>query len=254
MIDCAVVANALCLAIPAFLVDVVQMRADEARTLGGFQLNIQVEKAIEIWEAERRTLELFHRRLSIKPRTDRWWPIVSRQVEFTRARARGLVELANEENPSADPIGWTDPTTVQGGKKMRVVLEKIRITDDREPFFKGKGEFRFFAKVWTPDNEGILTEHVIPEHGVFRLSDLPGSNEATLDAVLFEDWAEGTLAIEVGGVELDTFDPDDRLVPFKRVFTGDPAQWHGHYAPTGEAIDPQDLRGWQLWFRIEAGG
>ena len=165
-----------------------------------------------------------------------------------------MVELANEENHAEDPIRWSDPTVVQGGKKVRVVLDKIRITDDREPFFKGKGEFRFSAKVWTPDNEGILTEHIFPDHGVFRLSDLPGSNEVTFDAVLFEDWAEGTLAIEVGGVELDTFDPDDRLVPFKRVFTGDPAAWHGHYAPTGEAIDPQDLRGWQIWFRIEAGG
>ena len=234
-----------------FKIDVLQMRADEARTLGGFQLNIQVEKAIELWEAERRTLELFHKRLSIKPQTDRWWPIVARQVEFTRARAAGLVELANEENPGQDPIVWTDPTEVQNGKKLRVVLEKIQIDDDREPFFKGQGEFRFYAKVWTPDNGGILTERVLPENGYFKLSDLSGSNEVVLNAVLFDDWVESKLAIQIGGVELDTFDPDDRLIPFKRVFSGDPIEWHGHYAPTGEAVDLQDPGGWKLWFRIE---
>ncbi len=237
-----------------FKVDVVQMRADEARTLGGFQLNIQVEKAVEIWEAERRTLELFHKRLSIKPTTDRWWPITARQVEFLRARGKGLVDLANSENPGAEPIVWTDPTHVQNGKKTRVVLEKIQITDDREPFFKGKGEFRFFAKAWTPDNGGILSKRVFPERGCFKLSDLPGTNEVVLDTVLFEDWAEGELAIQVGGFELDTFDPDDRLNEFKRVFNGDPAGWTGSYAPTGGVVDPQDMDGWKIWFRIEPAG
>jgi hypothetical protein len=234
-----------------FTIDVVQMRADEARTLGGFQLNIQVEKADDIFEAERRTLELFHKRLSIKPVADRWWPIVARQVEFTRARSKGLIELANEEHPGRPPIVWNDPTEVQKGRKVRVVLEKIRIDDDREPFFKGKGEFRFHAKVWTPDNGGLLKETRLPEEGHFHLSDLPGSNEVRLDAVLFENWVEGKLAIQMGGLELDTFDPDDRLASFKHVFRGDPANWFGHYAPTGEAVDPQDMEGWKLWFRVE---
>jgi len=227
------------------------MRADEARTLGGFQLNIQVEKALEIWEAEQRTLELFHKRLSLKPAADRWLPIVARQVAFTRERARGLVDLANEEHPEQDPIVWTDPTDVQRGRKVRVVLEKIRITDDREPFFKGKGEFRFVARVWTPDNGGILNETVLPARGHFSLSDRPGQSDVEVDAVLFEDWVEGTLAIRIGGVELDTFDKDDRLTPFHDVFRNDPASWFGRYAPTGDAVDPLNLDGWQLWFRVE---
>jgi hypothetical protein len=237
-----------------FKIDVLQMRADEARTLGGFQLNIQVEKAIEIWEAERRTLELFHKRLSLKPETDRWWPIVARQVAFTRTRGKGLVDLANEENPGRDPIVWTDPTEVQKGKKVRVILEKIRIDDDREPFFKGRGEFRFSAKAWTPDNGGILTGRVFPERGHLTLSDRPGSNEVVLDALLFEGWAESMLAIQIGGVELDTFDPDDRLPAFKQVFRGDPFGWLGRFAPTGDAVDLHDVGGWKLWYRIEPAG
>jgi hypothetical protein len=234
-----------------FIVDVLQMRADEARTLGGFQLNIQVEKALGIWEAEQRTLELFHKRLSLKPTTDRWLPIVARQVAFTRERARGLVDLANDEHPEQDPIVWKDPTETQNGRKVRIVLEKIRIDDDREPFFKGKGEFRFHAKAWTPDNGRILKETMLPEEGHFHLSDRPGSNEVKLNVVLFDDWVESKLAIQIGGVELDTFDPDDRLTSFKHVFRGDPADWFGHYAPTGEAVDPQDVGGWKLWFRVE---
>ncbi len=222
--------------------------------LGGFQLNIQVEKAIEIWEAERRTLELFHKRLSVKPETDRWWPIVARQTAFTRTRGEALVDLANMENPGPDPITWTDPTDTQRGRKVRVVLEKIRIDDDREPFFKGKGEFRFHSNVWTPDNGGILTERVFPDVGHFTVGDRPGSNEIAVNAVLFEDWAESTLAIKIGGVELDTFDPDDRLAPFKQVFRGDPHGWLARYAPTGDPVDLYDVGGWKLWYRIEPAG
>jgi hypothetical protein len=40
--------------------------------------------------------------------------------------------------------------------------------------------------------------------------------------VVFDDWIESKLAVEVAGIELDTFDPDDQLAPFKRMFTGDP--------------------------------
>lgn len=236
-----------------FRVDVLHVRADEARTLGGFQLNIQVETAEDIWQAEQRTLELFQKRRSIKQRTDRWLPIVERQVELTRARAKALVELANEENPGRPPVVWHDPTEAQKGQKVRIVLEKIRIDDDCEPFFKGKGEFRFRTKGWTPDNGGILHETVLPAKGYFHLSDRPGSNEVRLDSVVFDGWVESTLALQVGGVELDTFDPDDRLSSFKHVFRDDPSGWFGSYAPNGEAVDPNDVGGWKLWYRVEPG-
>jgi len=237
-----------------FRVDVLQLRADEARALGGFQLNIQVEKAHDLWQAEIRTLELFHKRLSLTPGGDRWLPVVANQVAFTRSRAKALVELNNEENPTEPPVQWTDPTVNQRGHKVRVILERIQILDDREPWFKGKGEFRFSAKVFSPDNGGILREAVFPASGCYKLTDRPGSNEVRLDATLFEDWAETALGIEIGGVELDTFDPDDRLAAYKRVFEGKPTDWLANYAPTGSPIDPQHLGGWKLWYRIEYAG
>ncbi|MFN0015049.1 MAG: hypothetical protein ACKVU2_10910 [Saprospiraceae bacterium] len=237
-----------------FKVDVLQMRAEEARTLGGFQLNIQVEKAHDLWQTDIRWLELFHKRLSLTPNNDRWKPIVAKQVEFARTRAKAMVELNNEENPTEPPVQWTDPTVHQHGQKLRVILEKIQILDDREPWFKGKGEFRFFAKVFSPDNGGILREAVFPASGCFKLSDRPDSNEVQLDAVLFEDWAETALGMEIGGMELDTFDPDDKLASYKRVFQGKPADWLANYAPTGDPIDPQNMGGWKLWYRIEYAG
>ena len=94
----------------------------------------------------------------------------------------------------------------------------------------------------------------LPDHGAFRLSDLPGSNEVAVDAVVFDDWVVNTLAVEIGGVELDTFDPDDRLASYKRVFSGDPTNWFGAYAPTSDVVDVQDVGGWRLWLRIEPGG
>jgi hypothetical protein len=105
--------------------------------------------------------------------------------------------------------------------------------------------------VWTPDNGGILKETVLPRTGHLTLGDPPGSNEVPLEAVLFEDWVETRLAIQIGGVELDTFDHNDRLTSFKASFRGDPTQWFGDYAPTGGAVDHLDLDGWKLWFRID---
>ncbi|MCK0191740.1 MULTISPECIES: hypothetical protein [Arenibacter] len=237
-----------------FKVDILQMRADEARTLGGFQLNIQVEKALEILDADLRILELFHKRLSVKKADDRWYPIVARQVEFARKRAKDMVALANEENPDMDPLEWKDPTEFKKGKKVRVVIEKIQITDDREPFFKGKGEFRFFAKVYTPNNGGILTKNIFPLKGHYHLSDIKGSNEIILNAAIFENWVEDKLRIQIGGVELDTFDPDDHLLNYKQEYDGNPVSWFKNYSPSGDPIDSMDMDGWKLWYRIEQAG
>lgn len=235
-------------------VDVLQLRADEARTLGGFRLSIQVEKAEQLWQADLRRLELFHRRFSIKRRSDRWYPIAARQLEYARARAKGMIEHRNEEHPELDPLEWQDPTETQCGRRVRVVLERIRITDDCEPFFKGRGEFRFQATAWSKDNGQSAMQTTLPPTGVYHLGDKAGCNEVAPEAVLFEGWAESSLALQISGLELDTFDCDDRLTPFKRIFEGDPESWFGRYAPTGGPVDPNDQGGWQVWIRIEPAG
>ena len=237
-----------------FKVDVLQMRADEARTLGCFQLNIQVEKAFEIVHQERNWLELFHRRLSIMSENNRWFPVLQKQVEFTRTKARGLVELANEEHPSDKSLQWNDPTVHQKGQRIKLILEKIQILDDREPFFKGNGEFRFYSKVYTPDNGGLSQRHTFPKKGHFKLGDKSGENEVEIDQVIFDDFVEHILSVQIGGLELDTFDPDDKICTYKRLFEGKTAEWIGTYANHDGDMDIENVGGWKVWYRVEFSG
>jgi hypothetical protein len=237
-----------------FKVDVLQMRSDEARVLGGFQLNIQVEKALELFEQEIRTLELFHRRLSLTPKDSRWLPVLQKQVGFTRERAKGFIDLSNKEDGNDPKIVWIDPTVNQNGQSIKVILEKIQVTDDREPWFKGRGEFQFYAKVSTPDNGGQEQSEKYPVKTYYKLSDKAGQNEIVLNETLFEGYVEHNLFVQIGGVELDTFDPDDKLCTYKRAFTGKPRYWIGSYNP--EIMNPseEDVGGWKVWYRIEYAG
>jgi len=237
-----------------FKVDVLQMRSDEARVLGGFQLNIQVEKAFELFEQENRTLELFHRRLSLTPKDSRWLPVLQKQIGFTRERAKGFIDLSNKEDGNDPQLVWTDPTASQNGQCIKVILEKIQITDDREPWFKGKGEFQFYANVSTPDNGGQEQSEKFPLKKYYKLSDKAGQNEIVLNETLFEGYVEHDLFIQIGGVELDTFDPADKLCIYKRAFRGKPGYWIGSYNP--EVMNPgvEDVGGWKVWYRIEYAG
>jgi hypothetical protein len=237
-----------------FKVDVLQVRLDETRVLGGFQLNIQVEKAFEFVEQERRTLELFNQRLSLTPKTSRWLPVLQKQLEFIRKRAKGLVDLANEERPSEPPMQWTDPTETQKGQRLKVILEKLEILDDREPFFKGKGEFRFYSSVYSPDNGKIIEKHTFPESGFFSRGDTPGQNEIRLEEVIFDNFVESALFVQVGGLELDSFDPDDQLCTYKRLFSGKPEDWIGEHAAHSGAISVENVGGWKLSYKIEYSG
>lgn len=235
-------------------VDVVQLRGGEQRTTGGFQLDIQVSNARAIADAERRLLEVMFERLSLTPRTDLWHPILARRVETIRARAAALADSAGIN--WQDPTVWFDPDDPQTprpleGAKMRVVLEKIQILEDRDPWIKGRGEIRFAARVYTANNGGRLQETRLPTQGVYKISDRPGQNMLELDQVLFEDYAADDLRIEIVGVEEDTFDPDDTVGKYTRLFSGPAETWFGSYGPNGEVVDPEDMLTWRIWYRIE---
>jgi len=224
----------------------VQMRSEERRVLGGFQLNIQVSKAKELHEPEIRLLKLFHQRLSLTPKTSRWRPILERQEEFIRARARGFVEQLNDLH-----IPWEDPTEHQQGQNVRLILERIQILDDQDPFLKGPGEFRFKARIYSRNNGGLISETRFPEKGHYSISDQPGHNTVQMELPLFEGFVENHLAVEIIGIEADTFDPDDQLCAYKRILTGPPESWLGSFGPGDEQIEAEDLGNWRLWYRIE---
>ena len=58
-------------------------------------------------------------------------------------------------------------------------------------------------------------------------------------------------AVQIVATELDTFDPDDTIGKYTRIFSGAPTSWLGRYAPGDEAIDPEDAGAWRVWYRIE---
>jgi photosystem II stability/assembly factor-like uncharacterized protein len=140
--------------------------------------------------------------------------------------------------------------------RIRITLEKIKITDDREPWFKGRGEFRFRADV--SFNESRSRRHIslMPEKGYFKLGDWEGANEKVLDVCLFDGYVaeDDAMTLTISGVEADLFDPDDALALYRRKFPAGPETWVGSYAPDDEpaAADKESLPDWQLWYRIDS--
>ena len=236
-------------------VNVVQVRGSERRTTGGFQLDIQVESAKLLAEAERRLLGIVFEQLSLTPAHDRWHPVLARRVETLRRRARAFAEEAG--------IAWEDPTTYRdpkdpvheipfAGPRVRVVLERIEVVQDMEPWFKGRGEAVFRARVRTtgPDLEQVTR---VPDRGVLKISDRPGENVLELERVVFDGYAGEELAIEISGTEHDTFDPDDSLGRYARVFDCRHGGLFGSFGPNDEALDPEDVGPWRVHYRIERG-
>jgi hypothetical protein len=216
-------------------------------------MHIQVSEARLIADAERRLLEIMFERLSLTDPKDPWRPVLLRRVETIRARAQALAESAGI--PWVDPTQWTDPDTGGThpfeGPGLRVVLEKIQILDDRDPWIKGKGEFAFRVRVHTPSNGGITRETRLPASGVYRVSDRPGRNVLELNAEVFRGYAAGELWIEIVATEQDKFDPDDLVGKYTRVISGPPDTWFRQYGPGDQVVEPEDMISWKLWYRVE---
>lgn len=234
-------------------VDVVQLRGPERRTTGGFQIHIQVSEARLIADAERRLLEIMFERLSLTSPRDRWHPVLARRVETIRARAEALANSAGIA--WVDPTQWTDPKTGVtrpfDGPKVRVVIERIQLLDDREPWFKGKAELKFRVRVHTSSNGGITKEVALPKAGVYRVSAKPGRNVLELEAEVFDGYAAGELWIEVVAAEKDKFDPDDLLGKYTRVLSGPTDGWFARYGPGDQVVEPEDMISWRIWYRVE---
>ncbi len=141
----------------------------------------------------------------------------------------------------------------QDGTRIRVTLRWLQILDDLEPFFKDKGEFVFWAKVWT-DNGGQVQETRLPRKGHYPISDHPRWNRLNnLDKVLFEGEVVDHLAIELRGEELDQFSANDQLEFYSRTFTG-PIQDHVSVIQPGDegSDDPESMSNWRVGYEIEA--
>ena len=140
--------------------------------------------------------------------------------------------------------------------RIRVVLEKVRILDDREPWFKGRGEFRIATAVTF--NRDRCRRHVarVPERGVLKIGDRPGGNERTLNVCVFDGLVAESDRMELAILpeEQDWLDPDDPLGRYHRQFEGPPESWVGIYGPDDEPAgsDPERQADWLVWYRIES--
>lgn len=137
------------------------------------------------------------------------------------------------------------------GKRVKVILDKIRIQNDHEPWFKGKGEMTFTAMVVPDGDESRKQVMRLPAQGEYKVSDKPGENELQLGITLFDGLVKNrALSIIISGKESDLFDPDDELKRYHRLFAGDPDAWYGQYSPSDEYLDKEDVGDWALWYRI----
>lgn len=173
---------------------------------------------------------------------------VSADAGNWRSKEQILVLLGGKEKP----VELQLTEEISGGeKRIKVILDKIRIMNDHDPCLKGKGELTFTAVV-VPDNDESRKQVTrLPAKGVYEISDMPGENELRLDVAIFDGLVKNrALSISITGKEIDFFDPDDELNRYHRVFAGDPEKWYGQYYPTDEYLDREDVGDWALWYRI----
>ena len=165
--------------------------------------------------------------------------------------ARGVLIGGNQivmETPRQTAIG-----SEQSLRRLRIVLERVQIIDDHDPWIKGRGEFFFTAEVTVNDDPVRGGRWLVPQTGSLKISDRPGRNVVEIEQAIF-DGAVGAgdrLRVSLLATELDLFTRDDTAMRYSRLFKGDPSRWVGSYAPDDEPNDPEHLRDWKVWYRIE---
>jgi hypothetical protein len=139
---------------------------------------------------------------------------------------------------------------------IRVVLERVKILDDHDPWFKHAGEFHFTTVVSFNQDDCRRHWRRIPQKGTIKIDDFPTRNERALDVCIFDGFVAESDRMEISmlPVEEDWLDPDDELSRYRRQFEGPPETWVGRYAPSDEPSgnDPERQKDWRVWYRVES--
>jgi hypothetical protein len=136
-----------------------------------------------------------------------------------------------------------------------VILEKVGVAFDHDPWLKGRGEFSFATSVMFNDDDCRRHTVRVPRHGEVKIGDKPPPAEHTFDVCIFDGYvAEGeSMTLEIAPTEHDWLDPDDELMRYRRDFTSPPEDWVGSYTPDDEpGGDVERLSDWMVWYRIES--
>lgn len=140
--------------------------------------------------------------------------------------------------------------------RIRVILEKVQILNDHDPWIKGAGEFHFTACVSFNNDPCRRHWSRVPQKGRYHISDWPGRNEKELNVCVFDGYVaeQDSMSISLLPIEENWLDPDDELSLYRRHFNSPPETWVGKYAPSDEpaATDAEKLSDWMLWYRIES--
>ena len=223
-----------------FTVDVLQMRAPMGMIVGGFQLMIPVSKAARIYAGEARLLAVFEERLSLTGPDNRWYPILFKQVEYLRARAKGLAEESAEECAQAPDDGK--------GVRTRVILEGIKVLDFYGPLVHGSGEVSLIARVTSINAGGIGNSTRVPLTGTYPVLDRPQGYIIDINKEIFRGTVVDDLTVEIFSAESEEA---GHTCYYRREFRGPVEDWLGSYKPSDQRRDPENVGDWQVWYRVE---
>jgi len=224
-----------------YTVDVLQIRAAMGLIIGAFQLMIPVSKAARIYAREARILTVFEERLRLTPITDRWQPILAKQVEYLRARSKGLVEEAADECAQAPGTGE--------GARVRIIVEQIKILDAYGPLVQGAGQVSLIARASSTNAGGLSITTRLPATGTFAVQDTPGGVIVDINTEIFRGTLVDNLTVEILSTDLKD---GEHTCHYRRTFKGKVKNWLKRYVPGDEKRDPENVGDWQLWYRIEA--
>lgn len=224
-----------------FTVDVLQVRSPAGIVVGAFQLMIPVSKAAAIWAREARILDVFEERLKLTPASNRWHPVLARQVEYFRRRVRGLTaEAADEcaEHPNSGD---------HGAIRARVIVDRIRVLDPDGPLVHGSGQVSLIVRVTSEHGGGTGATTPLPASGAYPVSG-PHGDIVQIGREVFRGAVAEDLTVEIFSAEPEE---RERTCHYRRHFKGNPKKWLAEYKPSDQARDPENVGDWQLWYRIE---
>jgi hypothetical protein len=224
-----------------YTVDVLQMRAPAGVIIGAFQLMIPVSKAARIYTREARILAVFEERLQLTPITNRWHPILAKQVDYFRARAKGLAEEAADECSQRPPDDGK-------GVRLRIILERIKVLDAFGPLVHGSGQVRLTARVTSTNAGGLGAVTTVPPTGTYPVLHRPEGHVIDVNKELFRGTVVDDLTVEIFSAESEE---KEHTCYYRRAFKGKAESWIGSYKPSDQQRDPENVSDWQLWYRIE---
>ncbi|MCP4425901.1 MAG: hypothetical protein GY803_15520, partial [Chloroflexi bacterium] len=191
----------------------------------------------------------------------KWGTAVQRHVvalgKLMNQRAKSPAQFLERLRELADriqePAGYVVRRTRRAHRRVRFVLKRIKVLDDKETWFPSPGELIFNVAIIPDGNLDKAVCRRVPTEGYISLRDGESKN---FDFVLFDGYVEdGTiLDVSMGGAEMDNllfFTKKNPLTRYRRRFIDDTLSWAGAYTPEDEPDDPEALYDWQLWYEVE---